>query len=349
MPQLRPDQLAAHLARQLAPVYLLHGDEPLQLAECADAVRARAREAGCAERRVFDVDASFDWNELAAAAGNLSLFAERRLLEIRLPSGKPGDRGARALREYAAAPPDDTVLLITAGKLEKQARASQWVKALEETGVGIAVWPVEPAQLPAWIGRRMNAHGMRPTPDALQLLADRVEGNLLACHQEIEKLFLLFGATAIDVEQVADAVTDSARFDVYALVDAALAGQPTRVYRMAAGLRAEGVEPPLILWALERELPALVRMAGELQSDRNLPALLARYRVWDKRKAAVGGVLKRLSRRALEGLLRRLARVDRVAKGRAPGNAWDELVQLLLELAGADPLSGESGAVVAAD
>ncbi len=343
MPQLRPDQLAAHLARQLAPAYLLHGDEPLQMAECADAVRARARESGCAERLVFNVDAGFDWDRLAAAAGNLSLFAERRLLEVRLPGGKPGDKGARALREYAAAPPDDAVLLILSGKLEKQARSSQWVKALESAGVGIAIRPVEPARLPAWIGQRMKTRGMRPTAEALQLLAERVEGNLLACHQEIEKLYLLHGAVDIDAGQVADAVTDSARFDLFALIDAALAGQPARVYRMATGLRAEGVEPPLVLWALGRELPALVRMAGDLRRERNLPALLARYRVWDKRKEVVGGALTRLSRPTLEALLRRLAHVDRVAKGRAPGNAWDELVQLLLGVAGIKPLSTGPG------
>lgn len=343
MPQLRPDQLAAHLKRELAPIYFLHGDEPLQLAECADAIRAAARAGGGAERQVFNVEAGFSWDELAAASGNLSLFADRRLLEVRLPGGKPGDKGARALREYAAAPPDDAVLLVVAGKLEKQARSSQWVKALEGAGVGVAVWPIDAARLPGWIGQRMKAHGMRPTADALQLLAERVEGNLLACHQEIEKLYLLYGAADIDAERVADAVTDSARFDMFALVDAALAGQPARVFRMANGLRAEGIEPPQILWALGRELPALANMAGDLRRERNLAAVLARHRVWDKRKDAVGGALKRLSRPVLERLLRRLAWVDRVAKGRAPGNAWDELVQLLLELAGVRPLETGTG------
>jgi DNA polymerase-3 subunit delta len=335
MPQLRPEQLGAHLARELAPVYLLHGDEPLQMAECADAIRVKAREAGCGERQVFNVDVSFDWDELTAASGNLSLFSERRLMEVRLPTGKPGEMGARALKAYAADPPADVVLLVLSGKLESQARRSQWVKALENAGVGVTVWPVAPAQLPGWIGRRMQARGLEPTRDALQLLADRVEGNLLACHQEIEKLYLLYGPGEVDAERVAEAVTDSARFDVFNLLDAALLGQPARVYRMLAGLRAEAVEPPQILWALARELRELVGMAGALRGGENPGAVLARHRVWEKRKAAVGAALKRHSARKFERLLCRVAHLDRVAKGRAPGSAWDELIQLLLDLAGA--------------
>ncbi len=338
MSQVRPEQLQASLQRGLAPLYFIHGDEPLQVGECADAVRAAARAQGCSDRQVFSVEPGFDWDSLQAASDSLSLFAQRRLLELRLPTGKPGDRGARALRAWCERPPEDTLLLIVSGKLEPAARRSKWVQALETAGVSVPVWPVEAAQLPAWIERRMRAAGMQPTPDAVALLADRVEGNLLACAQEIEKLFLLGGPGPVDADAVAARVIDSSRYDIFGLVDAALLGQAGRSQRMLAGLRAEGVEPVLVLWALAREIRTLAAMAAELAGGGQIGRVLAKHRVWDKRKAAVGGALKRLSRPELLDLLAQCARIDRVVKGRAAGRPWDELLQLTLRLAGADIL-----------
>jgi DNA polymerase-3 subunit delta len=341
MTQLRTDQLAGHLQQSLAPVYFIHGDETLLVNECADAVRAAARAQGYSDRQVFSVEAGFDWNTLLAASDSLSLFAERRILELRVPGGKPGKEGTRILREYAERPAEDTLLLITSAKLEAAARRSKWVLALEQAGVSIPVWPVDIAQLPAWIERRMRAHGMRASREALELIAGRVEGNLLAAAQEIEKLYLLHGAGQLDVDTVSELVADSARYDVFGLVDAALAGHVTHAQRILAGLRGEGVDPVLVLWALSREIRGLTLMARQLQGG-NLSQVLASNRVWDKRKPLVSAALQRIRGRQWWQLMQRCARIDRVIKGRAAGSAWDELLQLTLSLAGLNALKASA-------
>jgi len=333
MTQLRADQLSGHLKRALAPVYFIYGDETLLVNECADAVRAAARAEGFTEREVFTVESGFDWNALRAAGDSLSLFAERRILELRMPGGKPGTEGAQVLRDYAGRPAEDTLLLIVSGKLESAARRSKWVQALEQAGVSVPVWPVEAAQLPRWIERRMQAHGMRAGGQVLQLIADRVEGNLLAAAQEIEKLYLLHGSGELDLDTVTRLVADSARYDVFTLVDAALAGDAVHARRVLEGLRAEGVEPTLVLWALSREIRALTGMARQLQAG-GLAQVLAANRVWEKRRAPISAALERIRGRQWWQLLQACARVDRVIKGRAAGSAWDELLQLTLYLAG---------------
>ena len=337
MSQLRPEQLKAQLGKGLAPVYFIHGDEPLLVNECADAVRAATRAAGFSERQVFAVEPGFDWDSLMSASDSLSLFAEQRLLELRLPTGKPGKAGAQALRDYAARPPEDTVLLIVSGKLEASARRSKWAQALDQAGVSIAVWPVDLGELPAWIDARMRRHDMRAGREALQLLAERVEGNLLAAAQEIEKLFLLHGPGEVSLEDVEDLVTDSARYDIYGLVDSALAGDAAHTRRMLVGLRAEGVEPVLVLWALAREIRSLAGMARDIQKGAAPGQAMAARRVWDKRKPLVSGVLQRIRGRQWWAMLQRCASIDRIVKGRAAGSAWDELLQLALALAGRPP------------
>ena len=334
MTQLRADQLARQLVAGLSPVYFIHGDETLLVGECADAVRSTARQQGFSDRQVFSADSGFDWTNLLAASDSLSLFSERRILELRLPTGKPGREGARVLCEYTERIPEDTVLLIISAKLETAARRSKWVQALDSVGVSVPVWPVEAAQLPAWIERRMRVHKMRPSREALQLIADRVEGNLLAAAQEIEKLYLLHGPGALDLETVAELVADSARYDIFVLVDAALAGDAAYAQRVLAGLRAEGVEPVLVLWALSREIRSLESMARAIQGGVSLRRVLTERRVWDKRKPLISGVLQRIRGRQWWTLLQRCAELDRVIKGRAPGSAWDELLQLTMWLAG---------------
>ena len=338
MTQLRANQLARQLAGGLSPVYFIHGDETLLVGECADAVRAAARERGYSDRQVLSADSGFDWNRLSAASDSLSLFSERRILELRLPTGKPGREGARALCEYTARLPEDTVLLVIAAKLEAAARKSKWVQALDRAGISVPVWPVEAAQLPAWIERRMRAHNMLPGRDALQLIADRVEGNLLAAAQEIEKLYLLHGPGPLDVQTVGELVADSARYDIFALVDAALAADAVYAQRVLVGLRAEGVEPVLVLWALSREIRSLASMARAVKAGMPLAKVLAERRVWEKRKPLISGVLQRIRGRQWWVLLQRCALIDRVIKGRAPGSAWDELLQLTLWLAGVSSL-----------
>jgi DNA polymerase-3 subunit delta len=332
--QIQPEQLESRLRGALAPVYFISGDEPLRLTEAADAVRARARAAGFDEREVLSVSAGFDWNSLTAAAGNLSLFASRRIIDLRMPGGKPGDAGAKALRAYAEAPPEDTLLLITAGKLDSSARKSRWVQALDKAGAVIFIWPLDARQLPAWVRARMQRRGLEATPEAAALLAERVEGNLLACVQEIDKLYLLQGAGRVDVRDVDSAVADSARFDVYGLVDTALAGDGVRSVRILNRLQGEGVAPAVVLWALTRDLRQLSPMAQLLAEGQPLASVITRARIWQSRTTAFSRALQRLSGTSCNRLLRRCALIDRMIKGQATGNAWDELLQLTLSLAG---------------
>ncbi len=341
--RLRPDQIQSQLEQQLVPVYLISGDEPFQLEQVSHSIRARAEALGHHERQVMHVDRSFDWQQLSAAADALSLFAAKRLLELRLPTGKPGDAGGKALIRYCGNPPADTVLLIVAGKLEKAQQNTKWFKALEQAGVVVQVWPVEAARLPAWISQRMQLRDMQPTPEALAMLADRVEGNLLAADQELEKLRLLTGGGTVDAEQVAAAVSDSARFDVFSLVDTALLGESERAVRILYGLRSEGVEPVLVLWALAREIRSLTGMSRALQQGEAMGQVLAQYRVWDKRKRPVQAALKRYPLKRWQGLLWQVGEIERVIKGQAAGKPWDELLQLSLKMAGS-PLFKAAGA-----
>ncbi len=337
--QLKPEQLDVHLKKNLAPLYFISGDEPLRVLEAADAVRGAARGHGFDEREVLTVQAGFDWGSLLAEAGNLSLFAQRRIIDLRLPTGKPGKEGAEALRAFAEHPPEDTLLLITAGKLDTSARKSKWVQALDRAGVVTYVWPLNAREIGSWVQARMRKCGLQPTPDAVRMLSERVEGNLLACVQEIDKLFLLQGAGPVGAGDITALVADHARYDVFTLVDSALAGQASRSVRILNGLQAEGVAPPVVLWALAREIRQLTAMAGELEKGQDISAVLGRHRVWANRKAQVGAALKRLPQASCKRLLRQCASLDRLCKGQAAGNAWDELLQLTLQMAGNPALS----------
>ena len=237
---LAADRLEAHLAGGLSPIYLITGDDPLLTGEALDAVRARARSDGYTDRTVFQVDRYFDWHELSAASSAMSLFAERQLIELRLPTGKPGDAGGKALRAYAASPSPDAVLLIAAGKIDKRSLSSAWAGAIDQAGVIVQVWPIDRTRLPQWIGRRLKAVGLDAGPDVARLIADRVEGNLLAADQEVRKLALLLEPGKIGEDDVLRAVADSARYDVFQLVDAATGGDLRRAQRVLDGLEAEG-------------------------------------------------------------------------------------------------------------
>jgi DNA polymerase-3 subunit delta len=252
-----------------------------------------------------------------------------------MPGGKPGAEGARALRAYAQQPPDDTVLLVTAGKLERSARDSKWVQALDKVGVVVFVWPLNAQEFTAWIQQRMRARGLEPTAEAIALLADRAEGNLLACKQEIEKLYLLQGEGTVDEAAILALVADNARYDVFALVDSALLGEASRSVRILQGLRAEGIVPQIILWALSRELRQLAAMAAAVASGQPAQAVVARHRIWPPaRRSMLAAALQRLSLAQCHTLLQHCARIDRVSKGQAAGNTWNELLQLALTLAG---------------
>jgi DNA polymerase-3 subunit delta len=324
------DKLSVHLKSAFAPVYLIAGDEPLQREETADAVIMAAKSRGYTDREVLFAERGFDWQQLADTSANLSLFASKRMLEVRLASGKPGNEGAEALCAYAQNPAPDTVLLVISAKLERG--GGRWAEALERAGVLVQIWPVETRQLPAWIERRMRARGLTPTPEAAAFIAARVEGNLLAAAQEIEKLRLLHGEGAVDLCAAQSAVADSARYDAFKLVDAALAGEAARVAHILEGLRQEGTEPPVILGALNYTLRDLANKAWEIEAGTPAAQVLAAG--WPQRRPLIQQALKRGRARDWQRLLQRAARADRIIKGQAAGRAWDELLDLSESLAG---------------
>lgn len=338
--RLRPDQLAAHLRKALARLYLVFGEEPLQALEAADAIRAAARERGH-ERDCLTVETGFDWNSLRQQACSPSLFAPLRLLELRMGNAKPGDAGAQALSTYAARPPEDVALLITAGKLDWNTQKSRWFTALDEAGVVVAAAPVEPQQLPGWIERRLRSRGLNPAPEAVTLLAERVEGNLLAAAQEIEKLALLADDRELTAQAVLAAVGDSARYSIYDFVDAALLGQPERVARILNGLRDEGIEPVLVNWALHQESRRLAMLAFARSRGQALEAALAEQKVWEKRKPLLRQASQRLALTDCRRLLRACARTDRTIKGAETGSPWNALLANGLRLAGLELLPEE--------
>ena len=331
--RLKPEQLDQHLAQGLQPLYLVFGDEPLLAQEAADAIRVKARQEGCAEREVFTVERGFNWQNLLTSGNSMSLFAARRLVEIRIPSGKPGNDGSLALQEYCARLPADTVTLVMCPKLDKTAQAGKWFKAMEQAGVVVAVFPVERAQLPAWIGARLARQNQRAEPATLQLLADQVEGNLLAAFQEVQKLALLFPAGMLSFEQVKESVADVARFDVFKLGDALLAGDAARVSRVLDVLRGEGEDPVLILWALTREIRALAKLRGGMRRGGSLPQLMRDAWIWEARQKLVEQAVKRTGEARLLQGLKQAAGIDRMIKGLAKGDVWDELLQLGLTMA----------------
>jgi DNA polymerase III subunit delta len=337
--RLRAEQLAAALARGLAGIYLVSGDEPLLVGEAADAIRAAARAAGYADRRVFFIDRSFSWDELRLATQSLSLFAERRLFELRMPSGKP-DKGAALLAELAAQSAADLTYLVVTDKLDRKAGEAPWVQAIEKHGAWVPILPVDTAALPAWLRGRAKMLRIDISAEAASLIVDRVEGNLLAAQQELEKLKLLANGGLIDVDLVLRSVGDSARYDVFQVAEAAAAGDAARALRVLLGLKSEGVEPTLILWALLRELRGMWQAR---ERDRLRSA--ARGSGWNLAATPSARALSRLKKLPLAPLLLQAGHTDRVIKGLAPGDAWSALTGLTGAFAGALQATADSGRV----
>jgi DNA polymerase-3 subunit delta len=273
-------------------------------------------------RELHVAEARFDWGEFGNSAANLSLFAERRIIELRLPTGKPGKQGIEAIVDLVAQSGEDLLLIVSAPKLDKSAAASPWVKAIEQRGGSIQVWPVGIAELPRWIGERMRRAGLEPEPQAVQLLADRVEGNLLAAQQEIDKLRLLLGEAKVTVAEIESAVANSSRFDVYKLVDAAVAGDAARAVRILGGLRSEGTEPVIVTWALSRELRMLAQVADKAKRGTSLDNAMQRAGVWRNRQGLVRACVGRHEPAGLYGLLKLAGRADAAAKGQSAGDPW---------------------------
>ena len=331
--ELRLRELAAHLERTLAPIYVIHGDEPLFALEAGDAIRAAARRAGCEEREVHVVEPGFRWDAFAAASANLSLFGARKLVDLRIPSGKPGTEGAKALEACANQPNPEQMLLVTLPRLDRATQGSAWFSALAAAAVVIPVYPLEREELPAWIAARLARQNQRVRPETLAFLADRCEGNLLAARQEIEKLALLEDEGDLDHEAVERAVADVARHDVFALSEAWLAGDALRTVRLIASLEAEGEGIQLLLWQLGEDIHALASVVEAQASGMALSAAVRTARVWGKRQGALERAARRVKREAIAPMLRALATLDAVSKGIGRGNPWDELRMLALRLA----------------
>jgi len=340
--QVRLDALGAQLAKRIAPLYVVHGDEHLLAIEAADAIRAAARKAGFVERDVLEVDRWFKWDRLVEAGQSLSLFGDRKLVEVRIPGGKPGKDGSAALQAHAKAMTgaDDTVTLITLPRLEREQKQSAWFGALDAMGITVEAPVIERGQLPSWIAERLARNGQEADADAIAFMVDKVEGNLLAAHQEVQKLALLYPTGRISFDAVRDAVLDVARYDVFKLGLAMLAGDGPRVARMVEGLKAEGESPVLVHWAMTEEVRALYRAKLGTAAGQPLSMLTRQLRVWGPRERLFEPAMKRLSLPLLRDALARAADIDRLVKGlryvhgRAMGDAWTELSRLGQTIAG---------------
>ena len=339
---LRAEGLPALLARaererRMPALITVASDEALLAQEAQDAIRATARATGYSEREVLQADARFDWSRLAQATQGLSLFSERRIVDLRLPTGKPGLAGAAALEALAQDLADDTLMMIALPRLDRRARETRWVSALERAGILLEIESVDRARLPRWIGERLARQQQSASEDALVFIAERVEGNLLAAHQEIAKLGLLYPAGELTLAQVADSVLNVARYDVFQLPLAMLAGDAPRVQKMMAGLRAEGEAIPLVLWAITEELRMLIRVKSQVDAGRPFAMAARENRLWGPRERLVERALGRIDVGRLGRAVARAATVDRLAKGlrapRADSDPWLELTDLALELA----------------
>ncbi|MBI2379621.1 MAG: DNA polymerase III subunit delta [Gammaproteobacteria bacterium] len=333
--RLSPDTLPRHLTGTLAPAYLVCGDEHLLVMEALDAIRAAARGAGILEREVLEVDKGFDWQRLVDAAAALSLFGDRRLIELRLAEAGPGAAGGKALQAFVDLAPPDILLLVTGPKLDRRSEDSAWFKAVEAYGAYVAVPNVGPERFPAWLESRLAAVGLGAEAEALELLAERSAGNCLAAAQEIAKLALLHPGERLSTAQVAEAVADSARYDVYQFIDTVLAGDQVKTLRMLSVLEAEGVEPAVMIWALSRECRTLAQLAEAQRQGGNPSQLFREFKIWSSRENIVRTALRRYPVSAWQRLDARCLHLDKLMKGQASGMLWDEIRAQALLMAGA--------------
>ena len=326
----RPDQLRLMIAKKIYPVYMVSGDEPLQQMESLDMIRAFLKENDYLEREVLDVDVQFDWQRLMDEAASMSLFASRRIVELRLPSAKPGRQGSQMLKEYLSQPPEDTVLIINAGKVDGNAKKSAWYKAVEQSGLVVQCWPVPVEKLSAWLKQRFKMRDMDAAHEVLAYISQHIEGSLLAADQEIEKLSLLLGPGKITYADVAEAITSQSRYNVFELADVMLTGNPARVIKILMGLKAEGIVPVVVNWAITKDIRLLSQVAVDVSSA---DYLLKRSGVWQSRLAMFKACLSRHSQRSFQMMLKRCAYIDASSKGMIDANVWDEIESLCVRLA----------------
>ncbi len=328
--RLRPEQLEGALKRSLSAIYYISGDEPLQQGELADAIRLEAKNAGYLAREIYSVEKGFNWNELIESADSISIFADKKIIDLRMPSAKPGIEGAKVLTQYCQKLPEDTLLLITAPKLEKSAQKAKWFQAIEQAGVVIQIWPLEGANLLQWLQQRALKRGLQIEQDGVKALASRVEGNLLAASQEIEKLYILHGATKLSRQAVEESVADNARFDIFKLTDCILSGRANRAIKILSGLRAENIPAPVVLWAVAREIRQLINISISVNQGQNKEAVFKGLRVWDKQKQLINTALSRMQIKDLQHALVLCSKADRQVKGQQQGDCWETLTTICL-------------------
>ncbi len=341
--KIKPDQLKSYLqkslqTKQLSPIFIISGDEPLLSQEAADAVRSTARQLEFTERETFDIDARFDWNLVFNETNSLSLFSDKKILELRITSGKPGDKGSKALCELCENLNDSNLILVILPKLDKGAYQSKWMKTLESKGVHIQVWPVTPEQLPRWINQRLVQCGIEASQGAVDILADRVEGNLLAAMQEINTLKLLSLEGKVNADIMSTVVADSARYNLFSFVDKVLDGDAQSAAKALRGLENEGTEPLALLWAITRELRTLNKASHQVLLGNSKDKALKSAGVWDKRIPIFRKALSRLSPAHLRMLMHQAGAIDRGVKGLRQAVIWDELTTLVLSFAGSQTL-----------
>ncbi len=328
---IKAQQLAGSLQHGLAPVYLVAGEEPLILQECCDAIREAAKAKGFVERELLHVERGFDWSLLQQAAAP-SLFATQKIIDLRIRTGKPGREGAKLLTEWAGAPDPDILLLVSCEQWDTSSRKSKWATELGKAGQRIDIWPIKAQELPAWLEGRMRQHGMVPDPEVVNILADRLEGNLLAAKQEIDRLALLKGAGTVSVEDVMKVVADSSRFDAFSLAENMLSGDLRAALRVAAGLKRMGTPLPVVLGALVKELKTAEAFRLAMRGGENESTAFRRLNVWQNRQSAVRAAARRLNTRRLFAAFKMMSLIDRQSKGRAAGNPWQSLDKLLLQI-----------------
>jgi DNA polymerase III subunit delta len=331
--RLSSENLAQHLKQKLSRLYTIHGPETLLALEAADAIRGAARAAGHTERETYTMETGFDSSTLLNGSRNQSLFAERKIVELRIPTGKPGVDGAKTIERYCASLGDDVLTLVTLPKLDRTTLTSAWFTTLENAGVVVSADEVSRGQLPSWLQGRLAQQNQTADRDALQFLVDRVEGNLVAAQQEIRKLALLFPAGTLSFDMVKDAVLDVARYDIFGLSEAMLSGNAARFVRTLEGLRDEGEAPPLMLWSLTEEIRALLKVKIGQSQGKPMAQLLRDARVWGPRQGLIERGVKRLTQSSLEAALSHAAECDRIIKGVRRGDLWDEMLALGMRVA----------------
>jgi len=328
-----PNKLQAELKKNGLPLYIVSGDEPLLVQESCDLIRSTLKKSGYAERELYHVEAKFDWEQVAFSINSMSLFAEQKIIELRFNSTSPGNAGIAILTAFAEAPPSDTVMLLVMPKLDARSTRTKWFLALEKAAIYVQIWPIELKDMPAWIENRFRRAGLTATREAVSMMVERLEGNLLAAVQEIERLRLVSPDGKVDGVLVRQGVADHSRYDVFSLIDAAVGGDATRTLKIATGLQLEGVEVLYLVSMLAREIRALIGMAADLESG-TLDSALRNGRVWQKRKHIVSECLRTHTRSDLLMLLASVSDIDGMVKGAVSGNPWDELTSIALALAG---------------